>query len=606
MASHSGSSCLANPICTDKNITFSPSDYKNADMFRPILMYNGNSSVAPFTLNYGYLGAGPEGVLLELTAPVQTKIVSTEYILYGNMELTARHTPIQGLVFTFITMSDIKDEIDNEQTTSDGSAIYTNFFSEGQSVSGSSATITPGSGFDVSDWHTYGINWQQDKLQWTIDRTVVKTIFASSMGDSYPRSPSQVQISVWAGGNATNTQGVIDWAGGAIDWTNTDYTSNGYYSAEIKSFSVKCASQKVTGISTTGNGTDATSWVYTGKTSSSLNEPEFMLSTDAVKLLKDPSSGGTSGLPGYSTQSAFTSSNDNAWDGSGDTSGLSAAEIKGSSGSSSGGWLDNNKALSIAVPVAGVVAAIVAIWAIAVCCMKRRRRSQESAISSDNSGNVMGGGGPVMNIGSGGSRKSSAYSKLGDDDEDDVAPMGAQKSGQGYGPSVGPTPGPLYHKEYLDSTPTLRDTRGYASSGDAGYEAYAMNSRIASPNPYAPAGIRGPYAPASNAYTPAMNQTPAMLPVGGFTPAMAQSPAMRGYQQPGLGGYATPTYSTAQYPQRPLPQPQYQSQHQQQAYSQQAYPYQGYARQGYFQPQNRPKQQQQQQAYYPQGPYRTN
>lgn len=164
MASFSASSCLPNPVCTVKNITFQPFDYKNADVFRPILLYDGNSSAAPFTLDYGFLGAGPEGVLLELTAPIQTKISSTEYVLFGDIELTARHNALQGLVFTFITMSDIKDEIDNEQTTASGQEIFTNFFSQAQTVSGSSATINGGSKFNVADWHTYGINWQSDKL----------------------------------------------------------------------------------------------------------------------------------------------------------------------------------------------------------------------------------------------------------------------------------------------------------------------------------------------------------------------------------------------------------------------------------------------------------
>jgi hypothetical protein len=575
MASHSGSSCLPNPVCTNKNITFSPSDYKNADIFRPILLYNGNSSAAPFTLDYGYLGAGPEGVLLELTAPTQTKLASTEFMLYGNMELTARHTPLQGLVFTFITMSNIKDEIDNEQTTAVGSEIFTNFFSQGQTVSGSSATVKPGNGFDVSDWHTYGINWQQDELQWTVDGTVVKSVSASSLGNSYPRSPSQVQISVWAGGNDTNTQGVIDWSGGPIDWTNSQYTSQGYYSAEIKSYAVTCASQKVSGITTTGNGTTPTSWIYTGQTSSSLSEPEFMLSTNPLTFLKNPSAGGTAGLPGYSTQSDFTSSNKNAWDGSGDTSGLSAAEISGKSGSNSGGWLDNNKALSIAVPVAAAIVVIIAIWAIAVRCARRRRRSRENDSTRNNVNDTLGGA--VMNIGSGGGSRNSAYSKLDEDEEDDITPMGAQRVGKGYGPGVGPTPGP--QSRYLDSVPTLQDTRGYG--GSTGYDSYAMSNRSNSPNPQSQA-VRGPYTPAMNAYTP----------------AIAQTPAMRSYQQQ---PYATPAYNTGgNYAQRPNPPPAQYRPQQQQHYQQQGYPQysqQNHPRQGGYPQQPSHYGQQQQQQY---------
>ena len=117
LASFSAASCSPNPICTDKNITFAPSDYNNADVFRPILLYNGDASKAPFTLDYGFLGKGPEGVLLQLTAPTQTKISTTDFMLYGSVSLTARYEALQGVVFAFITMSDTKDEIDWEFTS---------------------------------------------------------------------------------------------------------------------------------------------------------------------------------------------------------------------------------------------------------------------------------------------------------------------------------------------------------------------------------------------------------------------------------------------------------------------------------------------------------
>lgn len=627
MASFSGSSCLPNPICTDKNITFKPSDYKNADVFRPILLYDGNSSAAPFTLDYGFLGAGPEGVLLELTAPTQTKISSTEYVLFGNIELTARHTAIDGLVFAFITMSDIKDEIDNEQTASDGQVIYTNFFSEAQTVSGSSATINGGSKFNVADWHTYGINWQSDKLQWTIDGTVVKTITAKSVGNNYPRSPSRVQVSVWAGGNSTNTQGVIDWSGGAIDWTNSNYTDTGYYSAEIKSFAVNCASQKVTGLNTTGNGTAPTSWIYTGQIAASLDEPQFMLSTDPITFLTNTSAGGSTSLPGYNLQSAFTLSNDNAWDGSGNTSGLTITTTKSKSSttstktngskntststgsttigskssnndsSTSKGWLANNKALSIAVPIAAGAVGLIAIWAIVVACMKRRRRSRNNTLKRADLNKLGFNSAAVMNIASD-SRKSSAYSKIEDDDEEEeeadvVATMeGGQRYGAGYAPSP-------KKRDYANSRTNLHDNRRYGNgNADVSYDsAYDMINRVTSPVSvqHSSAGVRGPYTPAVNVYTPAINQTP----------------ALRNYQQQGAAVYTTPSYNmTRQYPLPATssqyrnaavaagPPPLQQDYQQQHSYQQRLYQEQGYP--------NQPHQQQQQRYFYSQaqGPYR--
>lgn len=117
MASFTAGSCLPNPVCQDKNLTFAPADYNNPHKFWPILLYNGNPSNAPFTLDYGYLGKGPEGVLLELTTGSQAKISTTDYMLYGKVQLEARHDVMAGLVFAFITMSDTKDEIDWEFTS---------------------------------------------------------------------------------------------------------------------------------------------------------------------------------------------------------------------------------------------------------------------------------------------------------------------------------------------------------------------------------------------------------------------------------------------------------------------------------------------------------
>lgn len=94
-----------------------PSNYNDPHTFWPILLYDGNATKAPFTLDYGSLGKGPEGVLLQLTAATQTRISSTDYMLYGSIELSARHDALAGLVFAFITMSDVKDEIDWEFTS---------------------------------------------------------------------------------------------------------------------------------------------------------------------------------------------------------------------------------------------------------------------------------------------------------------------------------------------------------------------------------------------------------------------------------------------------------------------------------------------------------
>lgn len=456
---------------------------------------------------------------------------------------------------------------------SDPHDLQTNYFSQGVVAQGTALSVNTSS-IDVSDWHTYGLNWQPDKLQWTIDGKVLRTVTRNQAGNNYPRSPSRIQVSVWAGGNSTNPPGVIEWAGGEIDWTAQKYASQGYYSAEIKSFTTNCAAQSASGVSTVGAGNTTAAWVYTGKNSSSLDGPEFSLSTDPISFLKNPDEDGHFGLPGYTDQSAFTQSNKNAWDGSGDTAGLSSKEISGKSGgssgssSNSGGWLANNRTLSIAVPVIAAVAAVAAIWALAVWCCRRRR--QEKAHNNElGSGILAKSGVPVTstayNAGASKGGRASRYHALYEEDEDaggDPTPMGAQRVGQGYGPAVGPRPGPMNREEWSDSTSSLFDHKPYEYAGGNGNEQYVMNDRMRSPMPPAtPAtpgtaayyDVRGPYTPGMNAYTPAVHQTPAMHTAFGSpqqvaysTPQYTQRYAGRPPQTGYGGGQAR--YQQAQYP----------------------------------------------------------
>lgn len=77
----------------------------------------------------------------------------------------------------------------------------------------------------------------------------------------YPSTPSRIQLSIWPAGTSTSAQGTIDWAGGYIDWSDADYTSNGYFWNTIQSVKVSCADdQNTTTVGTTG-------WAYGGNDS---------------------------------------------------------------------------------------------------------------------------------------------------------------------------------------------------------------------------------------------------------------------------------------------------------------------------------------------------
>lgn len=351
----------------------------------PILEYNGNAS-SSFTLDAGSLGPGPEGVLLQLKAAQQAKISTTDYLMYGYVEATLRHNARQGLVAAFITMSNVKDEIDWEFTTANASTGKTNYFWLGQPTTAHGTDVSPRN-FSVSDWHTYGLNWTSSQLQWTIDGQAVRTLTRDQAGNSYPRSPSRVQFSTWAGGNATNPKGTIEWAGGPIDWDTPEYKKNGFYSQEIKQFNVQCGSIGALNLSSIsgsnggsgGNG-NVTSFVYTGATSAQTLEPTFETSTAPLRILSDPGADGLPGYPGYGVSSSDSDSdsksskdskNSNKDDKGSDKDG-NANSKENAKESSSGTTQD---AIKYALPITGAIVGLAAAWAIVAFVRSRHLKA---------------------------------------------------------------------------------------------------------------------------------------------------------------------------------------------------------------------------------------
>jgi beta-glucanase (GH16 family) len=103
----------------------------------------------------------------------------------------------------------------------------------------------PVSGADTFDaFHDYTIDWQEDKLCWYIDGTLVRTLNKKDTYDSksgtymYPSTPSRIQLSVWNGGDGA--EGTKEWSGGAVDWNSADIKSPGYYYVQVANISITC------------------------------------------------------------------------------------------------------------------------------------------------------------------------------------------------------------------------------------------------------------------------------------------------------------------------------------------------------------------------------
>lgn len=74
--------------------------------------------------------------------------------------------------------------------------------------------------------HTYGINWTESAITWSIDGTKVRTLAYSDAvgGKNFPQTPCKVSLGVWAAGTSSQSEGTITWAGGLTDFDDAPFT----------------------------------------------------------------------------------------------------------------------------------------------------------------------------------------------------------------------------------------------------------------------------------------------------------------------------------------------------------------------------------------------
>ncbi|KAF8318508.1 hypothetical protein DL93DRAFT_401825 [Clavulina sp. PMI_390] len=252
-ASYSWSSCEPTPIC--KNATYT---FQDDTRLVNYTQYDGNATKWDFTIDHGDIynlndTAGELALLLTETNG-GTRLSSTRYMWYGSVTAKLKATKWAGVVTAFITMSDVKDEIDWEWPGANTTTAQSNFFWLGKvnypPTNGQVDTV-PNDAY--SNYNEYTINWQEDQLTWSIDGNVVRTVKKSdtlvSGVANYPTTPARIQISVWPAGINTSAAGTIEWAGGMINWNDPDYAAaGGHFAAVFESVTVTCANPSNTSL----------------------------------------------------------------------------------------------------------------------------------------------------------------------------------------------------------------------------------------------------------------------------------------------------------------------------------------------------------------------
>lgn len=259
-------SCTPEPICKDSNFTFTD----QSRILTNSTFFDGNATEYDWVVDKGNIvnSNGDLGMILTETNG-GTRLSSTRFVHYGTISATLKTGRWAGVVTAFITMSDVKDEIDWEFPGANTTTGQSNYFWQGVIPTGPNNGAVHGGLTDTfSNYHTYTIDWQPDTLTFSIDgktvRTVKKTDTINSTGiANYPSTPSRVQLSLWPAGISGSPEGTVNWAGGMINWNDPDYTSAGHFYALVHSVSITC-----TGTQPVPPDSDLVSYVYAGNRSS--------------------------------------------------------------------------------------------------------------------------------------------------------------------------------------------------------------------------------------------------------------------------------------------------------------------------------------------------
>ena len=158
-------------------------------------------------------------------------VESDFYIMFGRVEFVAQAAPGTGIISSMVLISDDLDEIDIEWVGGDEYHVQSNYFSKGDT-----STYDRGQYHDLyhpqTTMFSYAIDWTSDRIIWYVNGQAVRTLENPGTG-YYPQTPMQVRFGSWAGGDSSNSEGTIEWAGGATDY------SAGPFNFYVKSINVQ-------------------------------------------------------------------------------------------------------------------------------------------------------------------------------------------------------------------------------------------------------------------------------------------------------------------------------------------------------------------------------
>ncbi|KAI0825608.1 glycoside hydrolase [Irpex lacteus] len=224
----------------------------------------------------GSYSVGTSGLELYLEKPnhpVKTKdgvndivaegatVNSTFTVQYGKISFEVAAPIVPGVVTAAIMLAEGHDEIDVELLGGDPRHWQSNIFTTSPKdqeplwgVFGEIEDLPKKS--DIDSTHTYTIDWNEDRIVWSVDESVVRTLrkceylnlvcflmqymwnypnyFTMINGTyHYPSHAARIQLGIW---DASNPAGTSEWARGPIEWSKVPHKMT----ATFRSVTVEC------------------------------------------------------------------------------------------------------------------------------------------------------------------------------------------------------------------------------------------------------------------------------------------------------------------------------------------------------------------------------
>lgn len=143
-------------------------------------------------------------------------IQSEFYIMFGVVEVHMKAATGQGIISSIVLESDDLDEVDWEFMGGDLTHAESNYFGKGNTTDFTRAVYHPMTKPGPMDaFHNYTIRWTSAAIEWYIDTALIRTLKYKDAYDGYnfPQTPMNVRLGIWAGGDPSNNNGTIEWAG---------------------------------------------------------------------------------------------------------------------------------------------------------------------------------------------------------------------------------------------------------------------------------------------------------------------------------------------------------------------------------------------------------